>query len=284
MSKQNHSENSADTQPSRIRKKQQKALAISLIILSILGWTFYSLLSNHAQSHQTTSKGFTQRIQIDNPTTRVDSSQIFIEQTQSRLSQDQKETSELQKQLELLKSQKEEQEKTNQSNSESMQALQTQLKALEGQLNLVNSAQQGAAHSQNVHPRVPIVDHQATSVSVEPIKGVTDDVLSLSEKKLQSPVTPVIKPSKTPNTFVPAGTFVRAVMLGGADASTGVNSQSNPTPVLFRLLDTGTLPNHHHSHLKDCVATAAAIGDISSERGLMRLERFSCVSPIIRSH
>ena len=58
-----------------------------------------------------------------------------------------------------------------------------------------------------------------------------------------------------------------------------VNSQSNPTPVLFRLLDTGTLPNHHHSHLKDCVATAAAIGDISSERGLMRLERLSCVSP-----
>ncbi len=86
------------------------------------------------------------------------------------------------------------------------------------------------------------------------------------------------RPSKTPDTFVPAGTFVRAVMLGGADASTGVNSQSNPTPVLFRLLDVGTLPNHQQSHLKDCVATAAVIGDISSERGQMRLERLSCVS------
>ena len=32
--------------------------------------------------------------------------------------------------------------------------------------------------------------------------------------------------------------------------------------------------------LKDCVATAAAIGDISSERGLMHLERLRCtVSP-----
>ena len=116
-------------------------------------------------------------------------------------------------------------------------------------------------------------------VSLQPLKGVSDDVLALSPLKHQSSVAPFIKPSKTPDTFVPAGTFVRAVMLGGADASTGVNSQSNPTPVLFRLLDTGTLPNHHHSHFKDCVATAAAIGDISSERGLMRLERLSCVSP-----
>ena len=87
---------------------------------------------------------------------------------------------------------------------------------------------------------------------------MSDDILELSPLKNQPVVPPVIRPSKTPDTFVPAGTFVRAVMLGGADASTGVNSQSNPTPVLFRLLDIGTLPNHQHSHLKDCVATAAA--------------------------
>ncbi len=78
---------------------------------------------------------------------------------------------------------------------------------------------------------------------------------------------------------MPTGTFVRAIALGGADASAGVTSQANPTPMLFRLLDKGTLPNHQESQLRNCIATAAAIGDVSSERGEVRLERLSCVRP-----
>ncbi len=280
MSKQSYdSEKNVDTQPSRIKKKQQNVLAIGIIIASLLGWVFYSLLSGHVQSSHSTHEPSSQRMAMDNPTTHVDSSELFIEKTQNGLSQAQKTTSALQEQLELLKKQKEQQEKTNQSQNESMQGLQTQLRALEEKLNLVNPGLPEKNHSQNAYPTSPTLDHQAEVVSLQPLKGVNDDVLALSPLKNQSSVVPFIKPSKTPDSFVPAGTFVRAVMLGGADASTGVNSQSNPTPVLFRLLDTGTLPNHHYSHLKDCVATAAAIGDISSERGLMRLERLSCVSP-----
>ncbi len=60
-------------------------------------------------------------------------------------------------------------------------------------------------------------------------------------------------------------------MLGAADAAAGVNSQANPSPMLFRIIASGTLPNHKKSHLKDCVVTAAVYGDISSERGDIRL-------------
>src|ERR1700722_19221669 len=121
MSKQPYdSDKNGETQPSRIKKKQQKVLAISLILLSILGWSFYSLLSNHAQSHRTVEKLSSQRMALDNPTMHVDSSELFIEKTQNELSQAQKTTSELQEQLELLKKQKEQQEKTNQSQNENM--------------------------------------------------------------------------------------------------------------------------------------------------------------------
>jgi conjugal transfer pilus assembly protein TraB len=65
-------------------------------------------------------------------------------------------------------------------------------------------------------------------------------------------------------------------MLGGADASASVTSQANPTPMLFRIIEEGTLPNHRQSHLKDCIVIAAVMGDISSERGEIRLERMSC--------
>ena len=277
MSKKNYSESPVDTQPSRIKKKQQKYLAISIIILGILGWAFYSLLSGQAASHQSARHESEQHFPMDNPITHVDVSSVWMERTQNELSKAQKKTSELEDQLKLLSEQKETQEKSNQSQNETLQALQMQLKDLEQKVVVGSPVFSGIGHSTNT---AVTNDAHSQDLLIKPLKGVSDDVLNLSPQNPQPIVsTPIINPSKTPDTFVPAGTFVRAVMLGGADASTGVNSQSNPTPVLFRLLDSGVLPNHHRSHLKDCVATAAAIGDISSERGLMRLERLSCVSP-----
>ena len=76
--------------------------------------------------------------------------------------------------------------------------------------------------------------------------------------------------------YVPSGTFVKAVLLGGADANASVNGQSNTSPILLRLLDNGTLPNGQHSSLKGCFVLASIYGDISSERGEVRLARLSC--------
>lgn len=101
--------------------------------------------------------------------------------------------------------------------------------------------------------------------------GIDNDELNLQ------PIS--TKPKKNPDSFVPSGTFAEAIMLGAADASAGVQAQSNPSPMLFRIVAEGTLPNHKKSHLKDCVVTAAVVGDISSERGQIRLERMSCTFP-----
>lgn len=85
------------------------------------------------------------------------------------------------------------------------------------------------------------------------------------------------RPSKNPDTYVPAGTFVQGVIIEGADASAAVTAQSAPEPMLIKLIADGTLPNKRHSHLKGCTIILAASGDISSERGKIRTERLSCV-------
>ena len=82
--------------------------------------------------------------------------------------------------------------------------------------------------------------------------------------------------AKTPKTYVPAGTFARGVLLEGADANASVNGQSDTVAILVRLLDSGTLPNGHHSHLSGCFVLASMYGDISSERGEARLTTLSC--------
>ncbi len=46
--KSDHSQQpEVDTQPSRVKKKQQKHLAIAVIAVGLIGWLFYSFLSSH---------------------------------------------------------------------------------------------------------------------------------------------------------------------------------------------------------------------------------------------
>jgi conjugal transfer pilus assembly protein TraB len=82
--------------------------------------------------------------------------------------------------------------------------------------------------------------------------------------------------AKTARTYVPAGTFAKVVLLEGADANASVNGQSDTVGILVRILDQGTLPNGHHSHLHGCFVLASMYGDISSERAEARLTKISC--------
>ncbi|MBA4178551.1 MAG: conjugal transfer protein TraB [Leptothrix sp. (in: Bacteria)] len=82
--------------------------------------------------------------------------------------------------------------------------------------------------------------------------------------------------ARTVATFLPVG-FTRGTLLGGLDAPTGGQSQSNPHPVLIRLSDNSVLPNRFRGEYRDCFVIAAGYGDISSERAYLRTENLSCV-------
>jgi conjugal transfer pilus assembly protein TraB len=81
---------------------------------------------------------------------------------------------------------------------------------------------------------------------------------------------------RTVSTFLPVS-FTRGTLLGGLDAPTGGQSQSNPQPVLIRLSDNSVLPNQFRGEYRDCFVIAAGYGDISSERAYLRTESLSCV-------
>lgn len=85
--------------------------------------------------------------------------------------------------------------------------------------------------------------------------------------------------TRTPSTYLPSGSFVRAVLLAGLNAPTGGQAQSNPHPVLLRLVDHAQLPNQFRLKAKDCLIVGSGYGDLSSERAYIRTESLSCVSP-----
>jgi len=79
-------------------------------------------------------------------------------------------------------------------------------------------------------------------------------------------------------TYIPAGSFMRGVLLSGLDAPTGGQAQQNPHPVVIEVLDMASLPNKFKADYKNCRFTANGAGDLSSERAYIRLDRLSCIS------
>lgn len=149
----------------------------------------------------------------------------------------------------------------------------------------VNARFQTAETGAAVFPPVPraslvpaklVTGKSATNaaISAEPAKTIFVDTVA---------ELPVAAPGGDGHTgkhysrYMPAGSFAKAVLLQGVDAPTGGLANTNPVPVLLRLIDFGRLPNFFESDIKNCHATAAAVGDLSSERVYMRTEKLSCI-------
>jgi len=93
----------------------------------------------------------------------------------------------------------------------------------------------------------------------------------------EKPATAGTEDAETaPQTYLPVS-FTSGLLLGGIDAPTGGQAQSNPLPILVRLTDNAVLPNRFRADVKECFVVAAGWGDISSERVYARTATLSCV-------
>ncbi|MDC5841117.1 TraB/VirB10 family protein [Vibrio europaeus] len=87
------------------------------------------------------------------------------------------------------------------------------------------------------------------------------------------------KSLRTTDNYVPTGTFVTAVVTGGADANAGVSGQGDTAPIVFQTINSGVLPNGKKSKLNNCTITGSVYGEISASRGITRTNRMSCIQP-----
>ncbi len=115
----------------------------------------------------------------------------------------------------------------------------------------------------------------ASTVSQTPQMDRKISKIQLSLKPL-----PVLKGKKvkikTADNRVPGGSFAKAILLSGVDASTSIQASSDPRPVLLKITDKGTLPRSFKMDLKGCHIIGAAVGDLPSERVFVRIEKLTC--------
>jgi conjugal transfer pilus assembly protein TraB len=264
------------SQTTQARSSQFRNLIIFSIVVMIIFGIFVWVLSGQKNNNEKIEK-----TNFSNPLDHADSETIVLERVQ-------KSVEESQKQTEILKKQFDEKINSKNIGDENKQNdLEKRLKILESKLtdnknnaeDPMDNSSLMLSGSQNYQGRVlpsPTSRAQQYDRRIAEDTSIREDRLSLSpnEDELKK-----IRPLKNPETYVPSGTFAAGVVLEGADASTAVTAQSNPEPMIIRITDEGSLPNGRHSHLKGCRVTAAASGDISSERGKIRIEKMSCVTP-----
>lgn len=80
-------------------------------------------------------------------------------------------------------------------------------------------------------------------------------------------------PTEEQGIVLPVGSYVRAKIIAGTDATTG-----DPDPVLLQLDYSHILPNQRKIDLSGCFMTAKAQADLSIERVKMKTMKLSCVS------
>jgi conjugal transfer pilus assembly protein TraB len=245
------------------KKKQLRNLAMIVIAIGCAFSILYFVIADSSKSRKETAV----QGEFGSAIKHIDAGSVLIERTEKRLAQAEKATENLQRNVETLNLARQKQAQEMPQEQEAINILNDRLTELEQRL--VRSE-----HSEIVGPTLPSSEadeniHNPSQQS--PTTQIREDVIPLTQAENQ------LIPTKNPKDYVPSGTFVKAVALGGADASAAVNAQSNPQPMLFRIIEDGTMPNKQNSRLKGCLVTAAVVGDISSERGFIRLETLSCI-------
>ncbi len=85
--------------------------------------------------------------------------------------------------------------------------------------------------------------------------------------------------------YLPAGSYASAKLLSSVDAGVGVANQSEPRPVLLRITskafsssDKEDKNTKQKTDIRGCMIVGEAQGDLSSERGYIRLLDMTCTS------
>lgn len=275
----------------RFMKKKQMLYGVIFGVCIAVLFITVNVLSNHGSQDQ---EGGVKKVQ----TTDVDGviTEDFNEKNEeSALEQQQSKVSLLQKKVEDMEKRIKESQKNNSGRIEMNEAKVKQIEALYKARSTLTTKQRTSEYSAEANRKhealltpTPIPKNKKTS---HPFRSTELQVIKFHYQEKGSPEgrkydpyglardrqdDPTASRKKTPKNYVPAGTFARVVLLEGADANASVNAQSDTSGILVRILDNGTLPNGHHSHLKGCFVLASIYGDISSERGEARLTKMSC--------
>ncbi len=133
-----------------------------------------------------------------------------------------------------------------------------------------------------VHPGEPFSKQKEKDLKAVKEKkaepgGSAIRVFKEEEKREKDEKKKAREAKKEEGSWLPSGSFMKAVLLSGLDAPTAAESKSEPYPVLLGVTDLSVLPNRFRMNLRECFIIGAGFGNLSDERAYIRTENLSCV-------
>lgn len=264
--------------------KQRQALSTVAVLGSVMLIIIFGLYISDPQRKQTdaraASRAAAKEVLKDyrTPGQGIDPAEVWMARSEARLRDMQQHNEDLSRQLAQLKDQVDRSRETKSTFPFTPPPLPSE--AANPPAALPAPPNRSAAFPKTPLPPPPVATAAAV-VPVTPSTAAAPNVARIMDVALITSSPPVETPASnavpTIENSLPVGAFTSAVLLNGLDAPTGGLAKTNPIPVLMRLLNNGTLPNHFHSRIKDCFVSGAGYGDSSAERAYIRLERLSCV-------
>ncbi len=264
-----------------LKKHQLKVFSVVLGTLGILGALLFFIGTEKVPSPP---EIMSEKAPLYDVTEALEDKSFWVFKSENRLAEQEKTQAKLMHDLEEIRESLKKPD-TEDANSE-IKTLQNRVAELENKLNLSSfgeaTSQQDEVNNNNTAFETPAPSY---GFSHNASQNVNTDIEKVPARSTIFSETIIMPNPNEPSAkfhhdnYIPAGSYVKAVLLSGVDVSVGVSSQSNPQPVLLRLVHPGSLPNHVLGKMRDCRIIAAASGELSTERAQFRLEKLSCIQP-----
>ncbi len=267
------------TSTKTIKKHQLKIFSITVGVLAIFGaLLFFIGMDKEAPSPETINE----KAPLYDVTEAVDDKSFWVFKSEHRLAEQEKTQAKLMNDLEEIRGALKKPEMINPKTE--IETLENRIAELENKLNLSSFGTGVSEEDEDNNRRSTFAPSMPTyAFSNNPLQNANADIEKMPPRSAIFSET-IIMPNPTDDNikhhrdnYIPAGSYVKAVLLSGVDVSVGISSQSNPQPVLLRLVHPGSLPNHFLGKMRDCRIIAAASGELSTERAQFRLEKLSCI-------
>jgi conjugal transfer pilus assembly protein TraB len=206
----------------------------------------------------------------------LERSENQLDDLKTQLEEEKKAKEELAQKLEDLSAQIED------AKEQSNQDLQAQIADLKNQINNNQTSQSQLKNNNKDKVNDPFArgdgsaNYSQDDVVDNQIEGSQIDLVNFSSDSDPQ------KNAFSLDNYLPAGSYVKAVLISSVDASVGITAQGDPRPVLFRVISIARSAVDKDKQLtvdiKGCTITGAASADLSSERAYVRLLKMTCPS------
>lgn len=266
--------------PKKIRTRQLFYLGGGGVLMFSCLWTFFKGFQLEKSSSSKTETSITKTVAtLTTPLETVDEREIWINKVEQKTEAVREESQALRKENEFIKKKVDViEELLNNAQSNIVPYSMTEGPSVaNGGIRTVPSSGQVSPQQLVQQPATqsPVTEENVPSFSSATVDGKKIKKKGSKIAHIKGTMSGVVY--KTKDTHMPAGSYVKAVITGGAVVSTASSTQSNPEPITLRLVDDGILPRGFKGRIKDAEVNASCYGALSSERAKCRLETISWV-------